>query len=40
VNIYNEWSVIIAVLTALAAFIMLLVEGARVPLTILPLIWN
>jgi formate hydrogenlyase subunit 4 len=31
VNIYNEWSVIIAVLTALALFIMLLVEGARVP---------
>ncbi|GAB1365787.1 NADH-quinone oxidoreductase subunit H [Candidatus Cloacimonadaceae bacterium] len=31
VNIYNEWSVIIAVMTALALFIMLLVEGARVP---------
>ncbi len=31
VNIYDEWSVIISVLTALALFIMLLVEGARVP---------
>ncbi|MDY0152767.1 MAG: NADH-quinone oxidoreductase subunit H [Candidatus Cloacimonas sp.] len=31
VNIYNEWSVIIAVLTALALFIMMLVEGSRVP---------
>ncbi|MCK9310320.1 MAG: NADH-quinone oxidoreductase subunit H [Candidatus Cloacimonetes bacterium] len=31
VNIYNEWSIIIAVLTALALFIMLLVEGSRVP---------
>ncbi len=31
VNLYNEWSVIIAVLTALALFIMLLVEGSRVP---------
>ncbi len=31
VNFYNQWSVIIAVLTALALFIMLLVEGARVP---------
>ena len=31
VYIFNEWSVIIAVLTALALFIMMLVEGARVP---------
>jgi formate hydrogenlyase subunit 4 len=31
VDLHNEWSVIIAVLTALALFIMLLVEGARVP---------
>lgn len=31
VDIYNEWSVIIAIMTALALFIMLLVEGARVP---------
>lgn len=31
INIWNEWSVIISILTALALFIMLLVEGARVP---------
>ncbi|MDZ4120859.1 MAG: NADH-quinone oxidoreductase subunit H [Candidatus Cloacimonadaceae bacterium] len=31
INIGDEWSVIISVLTALALFIMLLVEGARVP---------
>lgn len=31
VNIFNEWSVIIAILTAMALFIMMLVEGARVP---------
>lgn len=31
VNMYNAWSVIIATLTALALFIMMLVEGARVP---------
>lgn len=31
VHVHNEWSVIIAVLTALALFIMMLVEGARVP---------
>ncbi len=31
VDIHNEWSIIIAIMTALAMFIMLLVEGARVP---------
>lgn len=31
ISIYDEWSVIIAILTTFALFIMLLVEGARVP---------
>ena len=31
ISVFDEWSVIIAILTAFALFIMLLVEGARVP---------
>jgi formate hydrogenlyase subunit 4 len=31
IYIYDHWSIIIAILTALALFIMLLVEGARIP---------